>query len=364
MGTELIVDLLKVPQRENAGAGASNRFTYQHVWAFDYMIKTLDSSKDFMLFMEFHDDIIILEDACDGEHLDFYQIKTDDKASRYITSSFIIKDAKKYPDKMSIAQKMIIDYIKFKDNINSIHLVSNKSFDLGTLENTDKSTSRYTISLKEIMQKELNKIKSGMCQACDKSICENKCLDLIYFDVSDLALDSYEDTVMGRMVKKMDLLGIPSTLERTRSIYNTILGEIRRINNTEKLAQNVDELLQRKSITKADFMKWISHLKIVIPDDLWIEIQSSLISDGFTALELRKIQKEWKKYRIESMNVDSSGLQKMVDYARAIILRDEDKYYNIKKLIEHVYDEIKTKSEAAIYSKNYIYALIIKELYS
>lgn len=34
---ELAERLLSVPERENAGARSSNRFTYQQVWAFDYI---------------------------------------------------------------------------------------------------------------------------------------------------------------------------------------------------------------------------------------------------------------------------------------------------------------------------------------
>lgn len=61
-------------------------------------------------------------------------------------------------------------------------------------------------------------------------------------------------------------MNILSTIERTRSIYNTILGEIRRINNVEKSAGSVDELMKSKAISKDDFLKWISRLKMEIRD--------------------------------------------------------------------------------------------------
>ena len=55
---DLAEKLLSVPERENAGARSSNRFTFQQVWAFDYMLKVIESDADFILFMEFHDEII------------------------------------------------------------------------------------------------------------------------------------------------------------------------------------------------------------------------------------------------------------------------------------------------------------------
>ena len=35
---DLTEKLLKIPERENAGARSSNRFTFQQVWAFDYIL--------------------------------------------------------------------------------------------------------------------------------------------------------------------------------------------------------------------------------------------------------------------------------------------------------------------------------------
>lgn len=365
MGLELVSKLLSVPERENAGSRSSNRFTYQQVWAFDYILKVMDSDKEFILFMEFHDDIIILDRTSKPEVVEFYQIKTDDKDARYITSSFITKNWKRYPDKMSIVQKMIYNYAKFEEHTKAIHLVSNKSFDFGRLQNGIESKIRRTVALGEIADDNLKKIKEGMCQACSKQEqCKEKCLSLIYFDVSDLGLESYEDTVMGRMVKKMDLLGIPGTLEKTRSIYNTILGEIRRINNTEKVSQNVKDLIEKKSISKEQFLGWIDQLKVEMPDNLWNNIVPLLLADGFMPLEINRINKEWKKYRIASMDVEALGLEKISVEVRKIINDNEDKYDSSKDLIEYVYNQVKSKTEAKVYNKNYIYALIIKELFS
>ena len=364
MKSELAVKLLDVPQRENAGARSANRFTYQQVWAFDYMLNIIDSNKDFILFMEFHDDVIVLDRTSNPELVEFYQIKTDDKDSRYITPSFIVKNANKYPNKMSIAQKLIDDYVKFQDNTKGIHLVSNKSFDFGTLKDTVESKERRTIVLNEIEEKNLKKIKNGMCQACNKKEkCKDECLSLIYFDVSELDLSSYEDTVMGRMIKKMEVLGIPGTIAKTRSIYNTILGEIRRINNNEKISQNVDELMKKKSISKKQFWQWISQLKVDMPDDAWNRIESLLLADGFIPLEIRKIYRQWKKYQIESMNIESLGLQKLSERAGQIIDNYIDEYDNSKELVERVYNDLTLETEAKIYNKDYLYALIIKELF-
>ena len=139
---DLTEKLLKIPERENAGARSSNRFTFQQVWAFDYMLKVVEEDRDFVLFMEFHDDIIVLSKTDKDEYIEFFQIKTDDKTSRYITPAFIIKNGNKFPEKMSIIQKMIDEFVKFESVTRGIHLVSNKNFDFGELVDNDNIATK------------------------------------------------------------------------------------------------------------------------------------------------------------------------------------------------------------------------------
>lgn len=72
---DLAEKLLKIPERENAGARSSNRFSFQQVWAFDYMLKIIDADSDFFLFMEFHDDIIVLSKTEQEEYIEFFKLK-------------------------------------------------------------------------------------------------------------------------------------------------------------------------------------------------------------------------------------------------------------------------------------------------
>ncbi len=358
---DLAEKLLKIPERENAGARSSNRFSFQQVWAFDYMLKIIDADSDFFLFMEFHDDIIVLSKTEQEEYIEFFQIKTDDKDSRYITPSFITKGGNKFPEKMSIIQKIIDEFVKFEKETRKIHLVSNKNFNFGELVDKTETKNKRSFVFEDVNQTSIKQIKKDMCKACNKvNICKEECLSIIYFDVSDLDLESYEDTVMGRMIKKLDDMKILSTTERTHSIYNTILGEIRRINNTEKMAGNVSELLTRKAISKKDFLNWLDKLKVEMPDDLWTQVNIGLLNDGFTTLEIRKIHKGWKRYQIDRINIDALGLQSLETMVQNII--EQGEFDNCKDWVEYIYNKISTEPNAKIYDKYYLYALIISRL--
>lgn len=361
---DLTEKLLAVQQRENAGSRSSNRFNFQQVWAFYHMLEMLKEGKDFLLFMEFHDDVIVLDSTSEPHLVDFYQIKTDNKASRYITTAFISKDAKKYPDKMSIGQKMIDNFSKFRSDTGAIRLVSNKSFDFGDLKSGDKSTDRALIKLSEIEDSQFIKLKQGMCQAChlNGQVCGHECIDLIYFDVSFLNLASYEETIMGKFVNHISELGIESSISKTKTVFYTILGEIKRVNNWETKTSNKSELLKRKTISKESFLKLINQLKLEMPDDLWNRIQEFLLHDGFSTFEVNKIRSEWKKYQISAMDVDEISLQTIRGEIQKIMANVT--FENSKEFSDYIYGAIKDKRDVKIHAKEYVYAIIVKELFT
>ena len=258
---------------------------------------------------------------------------------------------------------MIDEFVKFENETKGIHLVSNKSFDFGKLDDDTETKDRTRIVLKDVNESNIKKIKKDMCKACNKvAKCNDECIELIYFDVADLDLASYDDTVMGRMVRKLESMNIPSTIERTRSIYNAILGEIRRINNTEKTAGSVEELMKRKAISKNEFLEWISRLKVELPDDLWNQVHLNLITDGFKPLEVNKIHKEWKKYQIDRMDIEALGLQGIIVKVQKIM--EEREFDNCKNWVEYIYSQISTEQDTKVYSKYYLYALIIREIFA
>ena len=158
------------------------------------------------------------------------------------------------------------------------------------------------------------------------------------------------------------MLGINTSSESVESMFNTILGQIKSINNDEIVSQSVDELLKRKSISKDEFCDWIDRLKKEVPDVLWDSVQVYLLNDGFQTLVVNKIHKRWKLYEIDRMDIESVNLMKIADEVRKI--SENSEINNCKELIEYIYDEIKENTEVMIYDKYYLYALIAREIFS
>lgn len=365
---DLVEKLISVPPREVAGGRTSNRYSYQHVWAFNLMLELMSVVDEFVLIMELHEDILILDSAAAPSWIDFYQVKTDTKPSGYITVSTITKTSSKKPDQQSIVQKLISNYSKFRPEARSIHLVSNKHFDFGELINGIPSINRDLIRLSELNAESFSKIKASMCRACMCNDCpyidgcHNACLNLLYFDVSSLDMTCYESTVLGKFIGYLSDNNIDGSLVDAKSIFNTILSEIKRISNYETIPATRNELFQRKSITRNDFNHFIERLHgSITSEDIWKEIQPYLLHDGFSTMEVSKIAQQWKKLMLEDMNVDNLLLVTIkADIKLAIKTLNSD---NSKEYANCILAAISQKPYYSAYPKEYFLAIMAKELY-
>ena len=73
---------LNTPQRETSGADTWRKYRYQYNWALYEMIRNHDKGKGYVIFMEYHEDVVFA-DGLDLVDLSFSfnQVKTE--ARRY-----------------------------------------------------------------------------------------------------------------------------------------------------------------------------------------------------------------------------------------------------------------------------------------
>ena len=86
------------------------------------------------------------------------------------------------------------------------------------------------------------------------------------------------------------------------------------------------------------------------------------MADGVSTILVNKIGRQWNKYQIDSMNIDNIELDKVRSDIAKVILEKE--YDNVKEYLDYVYSKIKDRSYMKVYNREYVYAMIVKELYS
>lgn len=362
--------LISTPKREDAGGPTSNRFTFQHSWAMQKLLELVATQNDFVLVMEFFDDVIILDSSTNPQMIDFYQIKTNTKKrEQFVTIKTIIASK----DGLSIAQKLIDNLSRFPHETRSIHLVSNKSYKINLVDTNCDSTKKLTMRLEELCNKEIDIIKGNICCKCYckdclfPGGCIEKCRKIIYFDVSDLDIFNYDDTVFGRFIKFLTEhnLGYGSVLN-SRSVYYALMSEIVRINNNERKASSFEELLISKSITKAKFNAYLKDFeKSFLMENDWNDISNALRSpqENYGSIEINAIKRQWNKYKTDSLGSDLPVLDVIRNDIRDVIALCNFPTY--REYLEYVHYQIRNKFyyKKGLYDKDYYTAVILGELY-
>lgn len=68
--------LASIHPKENAGASSSNRFEYQINWGLHRLLQLEKAHEDYVMILDYHDDIVICNSDKQEDYIDFYQIKT------------------------------------------------------------------------------------------------------------------------------------------------------------------------------------------------------------------------------------------------------------------------------------------------
>ena len=360
----LFEKLVEIPQRESSGSSTSNRYDYQYNWSLLKLLEITKKLKDFLIVFEFCEDTIVLDSATKPQNIDFYQVKTNKQQNKlnWVISDFTKK--KKDSNEESIIEKLIDNYNKYDDNVHSINLVSNLPFKF-----KDKIIKSDTIvKLKEIDEECINKIKVHICEKCnkDKTNCSNKCLDIIYFNCTSLQLENYESTLIGELAQF--LLDENAKNINPTAFYKTLISEIKQKSKVENV-QNVNDLIKLKSFSRTDFFNKLKQYEESCKlYNNWNSLDSHL-SKLYSISRVKKIKKEFAKFKEDSLDSTNTYLENIVNLVRKTLadtMVDDISDKQLKEFFDKIVDFVVSSFgiKSAVYSSDYILSIVIREFFS
>ena len=135
--------LARTKPKENAGSRSSNRFEYQINWGLNLLLKMEEANEDYIMILDYHDDIVVCNSDSGSEYIDFYQIKTN--ISNMWTLGGLVGDNKNKMESssnpdfgLSIIAKLISHVIQFEDS-RKLYFVTNSRLSKNIYEPTLKS---------------------------------------------------------------------------------------------------------------------------------------------------------------------------------------------------------------------------------
>ncbi|GIP20659.1 DUF4297 domain-containing protein [Paenibacillus sp. J22TS3] len=363
---ELRERFIKEKPRENSGTSSSNRFDYQQDWAICKLLELHKTGNDYLLVLDYHDDVVVLDSENQPKQVSFYQLKTKDKGNWTMTDLLRRKKGKEglLP---SMLGKLFGCKLTFGSNTLSINFVSNATFSVELKNKDDKSVDKRTICFAELSSKVIadviKKIRDEHYLTEDPEF-----TDITFLHVSDLILNNRETYVKGKLSDFLEELN-PNGKFKISLVYTTIFDEIKRKNNYEYSINDFEELLKHKSISKKYFQTILKNFNVDNScEEMWTYTQNKLSNEAVPLSILPKLRDAWRKYEIDRMDGTNLYLKALREAAANIVVP-----YKLNLTITSLYQGIiepayKEFIEARVqtmdlYDEFYIKVIILMEYY-
>lgn len=298
--------LLSVPEREDGGRTAYDRFDYQTAWGLSRLLELHQAGKNYAIGFEFHDDVVSLDDADTPSTATFYQVKTREK-DNWSFAKITARTSSKTGKKPSFAARMFDNVIRFGATVEKLAFVSNQPLPEVIVVHGEQE---FTASDKTKLQKFV-----AALAAESPEFNESKHTSLFFFIFSPLNLTNYDQTIIGQVAEFLDTeLGshIPA-----KPFALALNDHCRK--RSKKLADisDFEQLKLSKFVTRADMIKWLTQAKD--QHDRRPE-WSSVAPDLTGTLEYKvKVERAWYEYEVLLRSRPNAATIVFTEKVRSII---------------------------------------------
>lgn len=348
-----------VKPRDISGPRSSNRFDYQKDWAILKMMEMYEVEEDFLLVMDYYDDVVVYDSATDPENVSFFQIKTSSK--NWTLNSLTKRKKGAEGSSLSILGKMYECKMQFPEHTLSLNLISNYTYNL-KLSSGEKSVTKKKICLSELDDVTVAEIIRNVID--EHQLKDNpEFVKLTFFEVSELLVDNRETYLKGKLSEFIEKQN-PDSKYKISVIYDAIFSEVKVKNNYESDLSSFKELAKHKGISREQFKEQIQTFSKDDEDqERWKFIEESLLHQNLPFSDRLKIRQAWDNYRVDKMNHANLKLRTTITIISKIIEPyREKKIVNLQNdLLAPVYNEYMSKDSNSIYDEYYIKVIILME---
>ena len=351
--------LLENNPREMSGSATSSSYDYQKNWGILLLIEKHKAEDNYLVFFDYHEDIIFFDSPNDPKICVCFQIKRKNKNTWTLASLIKQNTNKKTGNKSSILGKLAINKILFKDYVQKLCFVSNVIFNV-KLENGGNSSDKNSICLFDLSETE----KKQFLQKLDHEYKgdSQELLKLIYLEKSALPYDNSDTYVKGALSEFLE------SLDSTRNfniglIYKTLFDEIRRKTGYSYILNQFEDI-QNKSISRIQFDEILSSLIQKDEYNLVItQAEKQLQAESVDFAELRKYRLASKNIEVKLMNKNDTIIELIEKEASEFCQNPEISRKLSDNLSEFYNLIIRKYPKYSILDRHEVGILLLREMY-
>ncbi|EPA9117140.1 DUF4297 domain-containing protein [Serratia ureilytica] len=289
---------LASPQRESAGADSYDRFEYQYHWALCQAFSAYSTAKDFAVFMEYHEDVIIAN-SLDKTKVKFTFNQVKANASGSYTTNNLTKRAKgKSDDKPSLLGKLCVSVHnkKYLEKVTELNFVSTVGFNFYPKD----GLKLRAMGLSDLDADDSSSIVSALKNEVNDFDSFPK--EILRFVCSDIPLQSYYEHTITRITDSVEVV-FPKHLLKPKDIYRVLMDSLRIRGKDTFDYDKWDEALAHKALTYNDIHKVVT--KGIAGDSSGVNLDAAkyIIDDlKLSGLEKGKLLKEVNLYSLRILS--------------------------------------------------------------
>ncbi|HDR2617437.1 TPA: DUF4297 domain-containing protein [Enterobacter asburiae] len=352
---------LASPQRESAGADSYDRFEYQYHWALCQAFSAYRNARDFAVFMEYHEDVIIA-DSLDKEKVKFTfnQVKANSSGS-YTINSLTKRDKGKNGEKPSLLGKLCSSVHKksYLSKVTELNFVSTIGFNFSPKD----GLKLRALGLSELNSGDLSLITNNLNKEIDEFDSFPK--EIIRFVYSDIPLQSYYEHTITRITDSVEVV-FPKHLLKPKDIYRVLMDALRIRGKDTFDYDKWDEVLVKKALTFDDIHKVVTNGISGENSGVDLETAKYVINDlTINGLEKGRLLKEVKAYTLRVLSPSLAMLEAQKSIQEVIVKNRNQIGDNITyDFLQRLSVEIPERTKYILDTERILIAAIIYEIIS
>lgn len=344
---------LAVGQRETSGPRTFGKYEYQYHWALCRIIEEHSESKNYALFMEYHEDVVIADSIdCEKAKFEFNQVKDISKPKYNINNL-----TKREKEKNSVLGKLLLSVNNkpYSGKISSVNLVASCGFKIDLLDN---DLNLQIIRIDDLSTASIDQIKKALKEELGTDLIPES----LQFVIPNFHNQGQQEFAIGKIAELVEKL-FPESHCNARNIYRILIDELHRKGIVTYDYNKWDELLEKKALTPQKVHSTIlTHTSLPKRDQLFEDLNHILNEIDANFIERKALRKAIERIYIERIGFPSTLSLRIKKVIKEKLKMTTHSSSDISSIISDVEDSLDISSKASIGSDLDVKAFIIYEI--
>ncbi len=306
--------LVETSPREKGGAVASSRLNFQHAWAVFCIARLHEQGLPYVVLVEFHDDVAVLNHETEPTSVDFYQIKAsreDLKVSDLAKSDAGDAHEAGGPGKpRSILGKLLDHWTRFGPEVGRLTIVSRPGFGKQKLTDGSSISDHDSVGIEALSSEALEAIKKAISIELGSDFAAP--WSIVHLERCDFSLGRCDVHCTGELHKVLRKVSPDIEIE-PESFYRTLKAKLLRQFANEHRASSLKEIATTCGYRRSDFDSAVSNVRLIAHRSRFKEAKDDLRAEGVAFSEIEALEEGWFLYGLHLMNPSSKIHEELRD---------------------------------------------------